>query len=164
MSSRVRIPDLQPVEAFTNAAGEGFHQYLRESSNRFRFGDARYDQYKIWLLEVRKQRKNERNEPTTARTGTQKVLSRNDQKARHRCLQKFFLNEDERLCCRDEDTGAELKVLRNWQLFGVITNVHCGIPHGGQEKTFHILSAQYYGIVRYVVRWILKQYKDRSFF
>lgn len=74
-------------------------------------------------------------------------------------MQKFFLNEDERLCCRDEDTGTELKVLRDWQLFGVITNTHCGIPHGGQEKTFNILSAQYYGIVRHDVCWILKQYK-----
>lgn len=81
MSSRVRIPDLQPVEAFTNAAGERFHQYLRETSNRFRFDDARYDQYKIWLLEANKQQRDETHEPTTARTGTKEVLSRNDQKA-----------------------------------------------------------------------------------
>jgi len=136
---------LQPVEPFADITQEAFHRYLNKTPHRLWFDDARYDLYKSWILDARRSEDHYR-------------LSRNEEKTRSRVLQKFYLDEDERLCCRD-DTGRELRVLRDWQLFNVASNTHRGIPHGGQEKTFNIIAEQYYGIIREEVRWLLKHCK-----
>ncbi|KAF8440611.1 hypothetical protein BGX38DRAFT_853192 [Terfezia claveryi] len=141
-----RVPDLQPVEPFTDGTQEAFHQYLRDTPHRLRFDDIRYDQYKQWLLQA--QDSDCDNSPK---------LSRNEQKAHSQVLQKFYLDADEKLCYRSDGRG--LRVLCDWQLFGVISNTHSAIPHGGQEKTFNIIMEQYYGIIRPEVRWLLKHCK-----
>ena len=140
-----------PVEAFTNEAHIAFHEFLHEEDpHRFRFDDTKYDKYKAWILEHQ--------------SGVQpRRLNRKTQKVRQRVIKKFYLNEDQRLCCLDSN-GRELKVLRDWQLFGVITNTHSSVHHAGQEKTYTTLMDQYYGIVRTEVRWLLKHCKVCFFF
>lgn len=161
-----QVPNLVPVDPFTDDAHENFHTYLQETPHRLRFNDERYNQYKTWLIEARQGLLSADEHPAYSQGSSSSrptmdlpLLSRNEQKARHRVVQKFYLNEDDRVCCRDSATGNELRVLRDWQLYGVITNTHCGIPHGGQEKTFNIITEEYYGIIRPEVRWLLKHCK-----
>ncbi|RPB22469.1 hypothetical protein L211DRAFT_325384 [Terfezia boudieri ATCC MYA-4762] len=47
-----RVPDLQPMEPFTNETQEAFHQYLRDTPHRLRFDDTRYDEHKQWPLQA----------------------------------------------------------------------------------------------------------------
>ena len=136
MTSRSnRVPNLQPVELFAGDAQEAFNRYLRNTPHRFRFDDKRYDQYTTWLA-------------GRESDATESALSRNEQKTRSRVLQRFYLNVDKKLCYHDTTSQQELQVLRDWQLFGAITSTHCEIPHGGQEKTFNIVSEKFYGIIR----------------
>lgn len=101
--NRARIPELQLREAFANTAHAGLFQYVQESTNRFRFEDARYDQYKCWPLEGQ--------EPSTLVAS--EGLSHSDKNARYRCLHKLSGNENNHRYCQDEDIGAELTVLRD---------------------------------------------------
>ncbi|RPB29023.1 hypothetical protein L211DRAFT_845050 [Terfezia boudieri ATCC MYA-4762] len=99
----VRIPDLQPMP-FNNGTQEAFNQYLRDPPHHLRFDVTRYDQYTQRLLQA---------QDSDCDIGLE--VSKNEEKARFRVLQKFYLDEDEKLSCRD-DNGRELRVPCNWQL------------------------------------------------
>ena len=63
-------------------------------------------------------------------------------------LHDSCLDDENRLCRK----RMPPLIVRDWQLYTAIINLHCQIPHGGQGKTFIRLSEQDYGIIRPEVR------------
>ena len=174
-NANIRAPTQLPVEPFSDTTVEAFHEYLRTQPNRYWFTDQKYDLYKRFLLEAQgrdashllasslPQLAGNARSRSRSRSPAQSihVQKDNERRAKILALRDFCLNEDDRLCqkANPETSTSELIVLRDWQLYGVISNTHCGIPHGGQEKTFAKLSEEYYGIIRPEVRWLLKHCK-----
>ena len=151
-SANIRVPTQPPVDAFSDATHEAFHEYLRSKPNRFRFTDEKYDLFRSFLLQEQEQNHSRETSP---------VLSEYFEKDKKRrakilALRDFCLDDENRLCRKGT---PPLIVLRDWQLYTAIVSLHCQIPHGGQEKTFIRLSEQYYGIIRPEVRWLLKHCK-----
>ena len=50
-SANIRVPTQPPVDAFSDATHEVFHEYLRSKSNRFRFTEEKYDLLNMVVLE-----------------------------------------------------------------------------------------------------------------
>ena len=153
-TGNAQAPTQLPGQSFSDTTQEAFREYLRIKSNRYRFTDEKYDLYRHFLLQP------SLGELSLSHLECDKEHIQKDKEGRAKilALRDFCLDDDNRLC-RKAETGPPLIVLRDWQLYGVITTTHCQIPHGGQEKTFTWLSKQYYGVIRPEVRWLLKHCK-----
>lgn len=158
-NANIQVPTQEPVEAFMSTTHEAFHEFLRTQPNRYRFTDEKYDLYKRILLEYQGRDASflipvHQTSPTRAEKDRQ-------HRAHIVAIQDFCLNDDDQLCRKgNPDTGTpQLIVHRDWQVYSIIVNTHCSIPHGGQEKTFSRLSAEYYAIIRPEVHWLLKHCK-----
>ena len=44
--ANIRVPTQPPVDAFSDATYEAFHEYLRSKPNRFRFTGEKYDLFR----------------------------------------------------------------------------------------------------------------------
>ena len=164
IAANIQVPTQPPpVEPFSEATHEAFCEYLRTRPNRFRFTDEKYDLYRRFLLEDqdhqhRHDQRQYNQRQLSPRETSLALMSEHPDKDKQRrakllALREYCLDDDNRLCRKGT---PPLVVLRDWQLYETVVNMHCQIPHGGQEKTFVRLSEKYYGIIRPEVRWLLK--------
>ena len=50
-SANIQVPTQPPVDAFSDATHEAFHEYLRSKPNRFRFTDEKYNLFRCFLAQ-----------------------------------------------------------------------------------------------------------------